>query len=251
VTCLPLASAATVLALLVGGGCRAPEPVAATQARSRKALLEDELIHLGRILEAARRGELLSERQIAIGVSESLVERLLAASLPSTRIPAGPLKIELEKVQPVFRGGLAAIVFRGSVSSASMPDARVMLELAGRLKDVHLENGRLTARVALVHFTVLNSFAGALGKNLVEDALRANLAKIEALVPPLEIPVLLEQGVDFAGIDQGPIRVGAGRLPLEFTLTNVVPVNTRLWLLVRAAAGEWEARPAERAGSGP
>jgi hypothetical protein len=248
---MKLTGAATVLAFVVVGGCRAPEPVAATQARSRKALLGDELIHLGRLLEAARGGELLSERQVAIGVSESLVERLLAASLPSNRIAAGRLHIGFEKVQPVFRGGIAAIIFRGSVSSTRMPDARVMLELAGRLKDVRLENGRLTARVALVHFTVLNSFAGDLGKNLVEDALRANLAKIEAWIPPLEIPVLLEQGVDFGGIDQGPIRVGAGRLPLEFTLSNIVPVNARLWLLVRAAAGEWEARPAEAGGSGP
>jgi hypothetical protein len=226
------------------GGCRAPDPPEAAIARSRKRILEDQLVHLGRLIESVRRGELVNEKQIAIGVSESLVERLLAASLPPERILVGRLHVELDRVQPFFRGGLATIAFRGRISSTDIPHARVRLELAGRLKDVRLDNGHLTARIALVHFTVLDSFAGALGKNLVEDALRANLDKIEGSIPPLEIPVLLEQGVGFGGLDEGPIRVEAGRLPLQFELSQVVPVNTRLWLLVRAQAGNWETRPA-------
>ncbi len=241
---------AALAALLALAGCHAPEPPEAAQARNHKRLLEDELIQLGRLLDRARRGELATDGQIAIGVSESLVQRLLAASLPPERVLAGRLHVGLEKVEPLFRGGIAAILFRARVNSTDLPDARVELELAGSLKDVHLEKGRLTARVALLHFTVLSSFAGALGKNLVEDAVRANLSTIEGWIPPLEIPVLLEEGVDFGRLRDGPVRVGAGRLPLHLALSHVVPVNERLWLLVQAAAGEWESRPTT-AGSGP
>jgi hypothetical protein len=240
-----------VAALAVVAGCRTPEPPEAAQARNVKRLLEEQLVQLAGLVDATRRGELLTDAQIAIGLSESLIERLLTASLPSDRVLAGRLHIQLETVRPFFRGGTATILFRARVSSTNLPDANVSLELAGGLRDVRLEKGRLTARVSLVHFTVLESFGGGLGKNLVEDALRANLDTIEGSIPPLEIPVYLEEGVEFRGLREGPILVGAGRLPLAFTLARVVPVNERLWLLVQAAAGEWESRPAVTAAPGP
>lgn len=236
--------AAVLAALIAVAGCRAPEPREALEARNRKGILEGELIELGLLMDKARRGELVTEGQIAIGVSESLVARLLTASLPPERLLAGRLNIGLDKVEPFFRGGLALIRLRARVSSTDVPDARVEIDLAGGLKDVRLEKGRLTARVEILHFSVLSSFAGDLGKNLVEDAVRANLATLQAWIPPLEIPVLLEEAVEFGGIQEGPVRVGPGRLPLQLALSHVVPVNERLWLLIDAAAGEWESRPA-------
>jgi len=234
--------AATALVALAG--CRAPEPPEAAQARAIKRVLEDQLFQLAGIVGAARRGDLLTDGHIAIGLSESFIERLLTASLPSEHVLAGRLRLKLDEVKPYFRGGVATIAFRAVVSSTDVENARVRLEMAGGLKDVKLEKGRLLARVSLVHFTVLDSFAGALGKNLVEDAVRANLDTIEDSIPPLEVPVALEEGVEFRGLEDGPVQVGAGRLPLEFGLSRVVPVNERLWLLVHAAAGKWDPRPA-------
>lgn len=236
--------AAALAAGLALAGCRAPEAPEAAQARSRKGVLERELVELAQLAGKARRGELVTDGQIAIGVSESLVERLLAASLPPKRVLAGRLNLTLEKAAPYFRGGLPVIVIRGRVGSTTLPGARAEIELGGGLRDVHLHQGRLTARVALLHFTVLQTIGGALGKNLVEDAVRANLATVEGWIPPLEIPVLLEEGVNFDGLKEGPVRVGAGHLPLRLTLSHVVPVNERLWLLVQANPGDWEPRPA-------
>ncbi len=236
--------AAAAAALLALAGCRAPEPPEAAQARARKDLLQGQLVELVRLIDRARRGELMTDGQIAIGVSESLVQRLLAASLPPQRVVSGRLRIALEQVQPFFRGGLNVILFRARVASADIPDAQVEIELGGTLKDVALREGRLVARVGLVHFTVLRSVGGDVAKNLVEDAVRANLSAIEGWIPPLEIPVLLEEEVEFGGLSEGPVRVGPGRLPLKLALSHVVPVNERLWLLVKAAAGEWESRPA-------
>jgi hypothetical protein len=214
-------------------------------------VLEDQLFQLARLLDAARRGELLTDGQIAIGLSERFIERLLTASLPSEHVLAGRLRIKLDEVKPYFRGGVATIAFRASVSSTDLANARVRLEMAGGLKDVRLEKGRLLARVSLVHFTVVDSFAGALGKNLVEDAVRANLDTLEESIPPIEVPVALEEGVEFGGLTDGPVQVGAGRLPLEFGLSRVVPINERLWLLVHAEAGKWAPAPAAKATAEP
>ena len=242
-----LSRTAALAACLALAGCHAPEDPAAALARSRKFLLEGQLIELGRLMDKARRGELLTEGQIAIGVSESLVARLVAASLPPERVLVGRLRIGLEGVEPFFRGGLTAIGLRARVSSTDLPNARVDVEFGGSLRDVRLEKGRLTARIELVHFTVHSSFAGDLGKNFVEDAVRSNLSTVQGWIPPLEIPVLLEDAVDFGGLSNGPVRVGPGRLPLQLALSHVVPVNERLWLIVSAAAGEWESRPAAEA----
>jgi hypothetical protein len=244
-----LSRAAALTAGLAIAGCHAPEDPAAAMARSRKTLLEGELIELGRLMGKARRGELVTEGQIAIGVSESLVQRLVTASLPPERVLVGRLRIGLERVEPFFRGGLAAIRFRAHVSSTDLPNARGDVELGGSFRDVRLEKGRLTARIELVHFTVHSSFVGNLGKNFVEDAVRANLSTVQGWIPPLEIPVLLADAVDFGGLDEGPLRVGPGRLPLHLALSHVVPVNERLWLVVSAAAGEWESRPGAEARS--
>ncbi len=232
--------AAVVAALVALAGCHAPEPREALEARTRKRVLEAQIIELGQLMGKARRGELVTEGQIAIGVSESLVERLLSASLPPERLLAGRLHIGLDKVEPFFRGGLALIRLRARVSSADLPNARVEVDLAGGLKRVRLEKGRLTARVEILHISVLSALAGELGKQLVEDAVRANLSTLEDWIPPLEIPVLLEEAVEFKGIEEGPVRVGPGRLPLQLAVSHVVPVNERLWLLINAVAGDWE-----------
>jgi hypothetical protein len=229
-------AAATLLAL---GGCRAPEPREDVEARNRKAVLENQLIELGKLVEKARRGDLVTEGQIAIGVSESLVQRLLTASLPPDRL-IGRLHIALDSVEPYFRGGLALIRLRARVSAPDLPNAKFDLDIVSGLKNVRLEKGRLLARVSIMHFRVVESFAGDVGKNLIEDAVRANLEQVEGLIPALEIPVLLEESVEFGGIKEGPVRVAAGRLPLHLGLSHVLPVNERLWLLVSAEAGTWQ-----------
>jgi hypothetical protein len=210
------------------------------ERRTRKAVLEGQLIELGKLLEKARRGDLVTEGQIAIGVSESLVERLLTASLPPSRVIGGRIEVALEKVEPYFRGGLAIIRLRAQVSSADFPDAQVDLDIVSGLTNVRLESGRLLARVSIHHFRVVSGLLGDVGKTAIEDAMRLHQAALQDLLPPLEIPVLLEEAVAFGGIREGPVQVASGRLPLELALSHVLPVNERLWLLIRADAGAWE-----------
>jgi hypothetical protein len=198
---------------------------------------------MGRLIEKARRGELVTDRQIAIGVSEGLIERLLSASLPPERVLAGRLRIRVERIVPFFRGGRAFIVFRTRVSSTDVPNAGAEVELRGGLKQLRLENGRFAARVSFLSFTVVHSFAGELGRGVVEEAVHANLDALEAWVPPVEIPVLLQEGIEFAGLRAGPLRVRAGRLPLHLSLSHVVAIHEHLWLLVEGEVLEWQSRP--------
>jgi hypothetical protein len=239
----PVRSALALGVLVAASGCRAPEPAEAIEARTRKVILEGQIAELGRLMGMTRRGELVTEGQIAVGVSEGLVQRLLTASLPPDRVVAGRLHVSLGKVEPYFRGGLAIIRIRARVRSADIENATVDLDIVSGLKNVRLEKGRLVGRVSIHSFRVLSAFVGEAGKNLIEGVIRTHQAALEDLIPPLEIPVMLEEEVNFGGIHEGPVQVGPGRLPLKLALSHVVPVNERLWLLVRAEAGAWEAAP--------
>src|SRR5262245_17788331 len=140
-----------VLALvaLLAPGCRAPEPREAVEGRNRKAVLERQIIELEKLIGKARRGELVTEGQTAIGVSESLVKKLLTASLPPDRLIAGRIHVALERVEPYFRGGLAIIGLRARVRSSDLPDVQVEIDIVSGLTNIRLEKGRLLARVAI------------------------------------------------------------------------------------------------------
>jgi hypothetical protein len=239
----PIRSALAIGVLVAVSGCRASEPPEAIEARTRKVILEGQITELGRLIGKTRRGELVTEGQIAVGVSEGLVQRLLTASLPPERVVGGRLHVSLGKVEPFFRGGLAVIRIRARVSSADIENATADFDIVSGLKNIRLENGRLVGRVSIHHIRLLSTFVGEAGKNLIEGAIRTHQAALEDLIPRLEIPVMLEEEVNFGGIQEGPVQVGAGRLPLKLALSHVVPVNERLWLLVRAEAGAWEAAP--------
>jgi hypothetical protein len=213
------------------------------RARAQKRLLEGEITEMGRLIQKARRGELVTDNQIAIGVSEALIERLLSASLPPERMLAGRLRIRVERIVPFFRGGRAFIVFRCRVSSTDLPTAGAEVELRGGLKQLRLENGRFAARVSLLSFSVVRSFAGELGRSVVEEAVHANLDALEAWVPPVEIPVLLQEGIEFAGLRAGPLRARPGRLPLRLSLSHTIAIHEHLWLLVESEVGPWQGRP--------
>ena len=59
-------------------------------------------------------------------------------------------------------------------------------------------------------------------------------------IPPLEIPVQIEQSIKIGGLTEGPVVAKPGSLPLHITVSHVIPVNQRLWVLLQAKAGPWQ-----------
>jgi hypothetical protein len=239
--------AATGLALLaigLGTACRQREPPEAARARASAAFLQQQIQSLEALVAKAEKGELETEGQIAIGVSEEVVKGLFNASLPRDLVLAGRLTLRLESAEAIFRGNRSGLLMRARISSTRVPDAYARIELGGALKEFAFEEGRLVARPTLVHFSVLESSVGDLAADLVENLVKNNLQAIEAAVPPLVIPVSLEEAVKIDGLDEGPVTAKPGALPLAIKVALVLPVNQRLWVLLEASAGPWQALPA-------
>jgi hypothetical protein len=45
-------------------------------------------------------------------------------------------------------------------------------------------------------------------------------------------------------LSEGAVVASPGTLPLAISVRHVVPVNGRLWVLLQAKAGPWQADPA-------
>ena len=98
------------------------------------------------------------------------------------------------------------------------------------------------------HFSVLHASVGPLAQGVVEHLVRDNLGSLAEIIPPFEIPVGLDQTIRIPGLKEGPVSAAGGQLPLKLTVSQVLQINKKLWVLIDAKAGPWEKVP-EAAGA--
>ncbi len=63
----------------------------------------------------------------------------------------------------------------------------------------------------------------------------------------------IEQSIKIGGLTEGAVVAKPGSLPLEIAVSQVIPVNQRLWVLLEAKAGPWQpaASPAPETEAAP
>ncbi len=220
--------AALILAVSLPA-CGRREPAENAFLRVNEAALVQQIADLEALIARAEKGELSTQGRIAIGIAEETAKALIDASLPQEHLLAERVLVRLEVVQPVFRGSNAAVLFQASARGKTGASAR--LEMAGRLVNFQVDQGRLSAGVEVLHFKVLESSLGDVASDVLEGLVRDNLGTLSGMIPSFEIPVHLEQSIKIAGLDEGVVVVKPGSLPLEMTLGEVIPVNERLWIL--------------------
>jgi hypothetical protein len=229
-----------VVALSAGPlACRAREPPEAARARVTKAFLEAQVAGLQGLIGKAERGELVTADQIAVGVEEGVARELLNAPLPQEQVIAGRLRVRIEAAEPYFRGSQGAMGFRARVTSEDLPGAFAELELGGTLGDMTLVGGRLSARVRLFHFSIIRASVGPLAQAALESVVRENLDAIQEQIPPLEVPVHIDEKISIDSFDAGPVSARGGELPLRAKVSHVLYAHQRLWVLIDAKVGPW------------
>ena len=229
------------LAAILALGCQKREPPEAALARTTATFRRAQIESLETMIAQAEKGELVTTDQIAIGISEDVVKSLLNAALPREVVVKDRLRVRVESAVPFFRGNKAGMLFRAKASGVKMATASATLELGGGLEDFRFEDGKLLARVSLGHFTVLESSIGDLAADALDSVVRSNLTLIQDAIPPVEIPVEIAQSIKIGGLTEGAVVAKPGALPLEIAVSQVVPGNQRLWVLLKAKAGPWQA----------
>jgi hypothetical protein len=233
-----------VLAALFSG-CRGGADMREATIRGEKLLVQKQIDGLHMLIAALKRGELTKPDQLLVGADEATVERLIAATLPQERIVSKRFLIHLEKAQVRFRGNQSVVTLAGRASAVSSPETFVDVILKGGLSDltVQRDSGALNTRVSI--YTLEVQRAAAIGaENRAVSALakalgQARVDSFAELGPTVVIPIRLHEDIPLNGLDDGPVRAASGSLHMQLTVSKVLAVSGRLWVILDVVAGPW------------
>ena len=118
------------------------------------------------------------------------------------------------------------------------------ISLQGGLEDIEISpEGKLSARVAIDSFEVARTESGGaetpMVKALVDVLSAERMERLRNLVPPVEIPVALDQQIAINGFGEGPVQVNPGTLPVQARVARVLALSGRLWVMLEVSVGQW------------
>lgn len=227
---------ATLLAL---AGCGRFETSEAALARAKKAVRLKQIAGLEQALAEAREKGVSRDR-ILIGVDEDVFRAVVSATLPQQVVIKERLRLRLLKAEPYFRYTQGVVMFDGRLEGVNRPDMFVAVRLAGGVDRVDFSEGRLATRIKIYYFEVRGSGLGEMSTAALEALVRANMDAVTDVIPPIEIPVRMEQGVTLDRFDEGPVSAKGGTLPFSASVARVLSVNGRLWIALQVDAGPWK-----------
>jgi hypothetical protein len=219
---------------------------ASRQARAEERRLKRQLASLREMIAAERRGSLISPDWLAIGLEESAFRAVIQASLPQEAMLTKRLHVRIEKAEVSFESGSSLVSLGARVTDAEQTDRFADVVFTGGLGELQITpDGKLSARVVIDGVEVPQAQAGSADPSLVRatanQLARRSRERLEDLVPPVEVPVRVDQDIPIPGFDEGPVRVAAGTLPLHVELARVLPISGRLWIMLAVKAGPWQA----------
>lgn len=227
-----------VATLVVGCGGRAVDMGA---LHARQVQLQREVDGLRATLaDVERTGALFAANDLVVSLEESFVRDLMAARLPVT-VKAAPYTLRLERADVGFTG-TSTVRLHGVVTRDGPVSLEAEASVLGSLTDVSVDTNTSTLRgvVTVDHIEiarVVGMEAFLSGATLDEVA---RMVREEAIgqLPPIEIPVRVQEELVIPALAEGPVRVEGARLPLSARVSRVFAGHRRLWIAIGLTVGE-------------
>lgn len=242
-----LSAAWLVLLITVTSSACGGEPeVDLTPLQAQQVRLERELAGLRESVARLDAGQsIFPENDVAIGIDQPLVQRLIAARLPVTTTIA-PYTLTVDAVDVGFLGA-PTIRLTGRVTRDGLLTLQGAATLHGALVDIEVDPGSSTVRGRMsIDLLDIERAAGieslVSGSTLEEVAERLRLSAVEQL-PRLELPVRVQEEFTIPALTDGPVRLEGHRLPTTARVSRVFATEGRLWIGIQLTVG------AEGAGS--
>ncbi len=248
------------LALLLAppiGSCRKAADVVTPDSplASELKLLERQVASLKEAVRDAKRGELFSPGDIAIGVTEEVVQTVLSQAFPIEQSVSEDFVGRIDRAIVSFRSMQGSVRLEGRVWAKADPATYADLILLGGIHEVDIDRdtGVLRAQIALDGWDVQRAAAVGMEfewtKGLVRTLGEKGLVALRALVPDVSIPVAIERGIDLPGVNGGVVSIPAGHLPLEAEVARVLPLSGRLWAMIDVSSTGWKNSAAKSGGA--
>jgi len=209
--------------------------------RAQKVVLRREVDGLREAVARLERGQpILPIEDVAIAIDDTLLRDLIAAQLPF-EMDMERFHLSLTEAEAHFRGS-PVIRLRGSLTSRERPELGVAVEVIGALEEIRIEpsSSRLGARIAVDHLGIeraagLEQFLS--GATMDEVARMVRLQLSERL-PPIQIPVKVQQSIELPAVTTGPVRIDGARMPLQVAVSQVLAGQGRLWISLHFQPGD-------------
>jgi hypothetical protein len=176
-----------------------------------------------------------------VGVDETLADELFESQLPLERVVRGLVRVQLDSATFRFREKYGTVRIDGNIRFRGLPVPPVALGIQGGLEEAEVdpETGILRVRIAIDHVELEQAagLEGILGRgaiNFLGGGAREILAQV---LPPLEVPVAIEQAIPVPALEEGGVRLSALEVPLEVSVERVLAAGGKLWVIFDAAVG--------------
>jgi len=209
--------------------------------RARKKVLEREVAALrdavGRL---ERREPLLPENDLAVAIDDTLLQGVIAAQLPFES-EMGEYQLKLEQAEVHFRGA-PTVRLRGRLKRKGNVDLEAVVNVVGALDNIAVDaaRGALAAKIAVDHIGIEKA-AGVetlLSGSTLDEVARLLRLQLADKLPPIQIPVKVQQSIELPAVTNGPVRIDGASMPIAANVSKVFAGQGRLWVAIHIQPGE-------------
>ncbi len=209
--------------------------------RAQRVVLQREVDGIRAVVARLERGEpMLPLEDVAIAIDDGLVRDIIDAQLPF-EADVDRFHLTLKEAEVHFRGS-PVVRLRGSLVVRERPALEAAVTVMGALEDIHVDQATSTlrAKVAVDHLGIEKAagIESILSGATLDEVARMVRLQIREQLPPIQIPVKVQQSIDFPAVTHGPVRIDGARMPLAVTVSQVVAGQGRLWIAVHFQPGD-------------
>jgi len=208
--------------------------------RARKKVLEREVAGLRNAVGRLERHEpLLDDQDLAVAIDDTLLQGVIAAQLPFES-EVGEFQLKLEEAEVHFRGA-PTVRLRGRLRRKGNA-LEAVVNVVGALDSIAVDatRGALAAKIVVDHIGIEKA-AGVetlLSGSTLDEVARMLRLQLADKLPPIQIPVKVQQSIELPAVTNGPVRIDGARMPIAASVSQVFAGQGRLWVAIHFQPGE-------------
>jgi hypothetical protein len=209
--------------------------------RAKRVVLKREVEGIREIVARLERGEpMLPLDDVAISIDDTLLRDLITAQLPFA-MDVDRFHLTLKEAEVQFRGS-PVVRLRGALNPKAKPDLEAAVSVIGALEEIQVDpsSSMLKAKISVDHIGVEKA-AGmeqVLSGSTMDEVARMIRLQIKDRLPPIQVPVKVQQSIDLPAVTHGPVRIDGARMPLQVAVSQVVAGQGKLWIAVHFQPGD-------------
>ncbi len=208
--------------------------------RAQRVVLQREVDGIRAVVSRLERGEpMLPMEDVAIAIDDGLVRDIIGAQLPF-EADVDRFHLTLLEAEVHFKGS-PVVRLRGSLVVRERPTLAAAVNVIGALEDIPVDqaSSTLRARIAVDHLGIEKAagIESILSGATLDELARTVRLQIQEKLPPIQIPVKVQQSIDLPAVTRGPVRIDGARMPLAVAVSQVAAGQGRLWIAVHFQPG--------------